>query len=142
MSRQHNHNGTGGHAQHVEQVGPLTPDEVAASRRPVGPSAAMKFAIAVLVVSVVVNVLLIAHGVVQEFHLHRLKTGSSNKEVAMDVKEESLVSAKNEVALLKIAMETERTKTKELAKKYEEIENGRRESETKLQSCKSEKARN
>lgn len=101
----------------------------------------MKYAIALLAVSAVALALLIVHGVVQEMHLHRLKTRTANSALAVDNKEQSIVATKNQLAQLRIAMETERTKAKELAKRHEETENSRKESEAKLQACNSEKAR-
>lgn len=101
----------------------------------------MKYAIALLAVSAVALALLVVHGVVQEVNLHRLKTHTESSALSLDTKEQSIVATKKEVAQLRIAMETERTKAKELAKRQEEIENTKRESEAKLQACNSEKAR-
>lgn len=101
----------------------------------------MKYAIALLAVSAVALALLIVHGVVQEMNLHRLKTRTAANVLAVDSKEQSIVSIKHQVVQLRIAMETERTKAKELAKRHEEIEKTKRESEAKLQACNSDKAR-
>lgn len=101
----------------------------------------MKYVIALLAVSAVALALLIVHGVVQEMNLHRLKTRTASSALSVDSKEQTIVATKNQVAQLRIAMETERTKAKELAKRHEEIENAKRESEAKLQACNTEKAR-
>ncbi|CAG11894.1 unnamed protein product [Tetraodon nigroviridis] len=99
----------------------------------------MKYVIALLAVSAVALALLIVHGVVQEMNLHRLKTRTASSALSVDSKEQTIVATKNQVAQLRIAMETERTKAKELAKRHEEIENAKRESEAKLQACNTEK---
>lgn len=133
-----------GHAQDVEQVKsptPVTPGDIATSPGLVCPSAAMKYAIALLAVSALALVLIIVHGVVQEVKLRELKTRTANTELAVDAQEQTIVSTKNQVAQLRIAMETERTKAKELAKRHEEVEASKRESEAKLQTCNSGKAR-
>lgn len=101
----------------------------------------MKYAVALLAVSAVAMALLIVHAVVQEVNLRRLKTRTASSALAVDTKEQSIVGTKNQVAQLRIAMETERTKAKELAKRHEELENAKRESEEKLKTCNSEKAR-
>ena len=138
--------GTGpvdGHAQHVQQVKwlpPGTPEQVTASLRPVWLSAAMKYAIGLLAVCALALALLIVHGVVQELNLHRLKTQTASSALAVDTKQQSIVSTKTQVAQLRIEMETERMKAKELAKRHEEIENAKRESEAKIQACNSDKA--
>lgn len=101
----------------------------------------MKYTIALLAVSAVALVLLVVHGVVQEMKLHQVKTRTASGALSVDSKEQSIMATKNQVAQLRIAMETERTKAKEMAKRHEEVENAKRESEAKLQACKSEKAR-
>lgn len=101
----------------------------------------MKYAIALLAVSAMAMVLIIVHGVVQEMNLRDLKKRGASSALAVDTKEQTIMSTKNQVAQLRIAMETERTKAKELAKRQEEIDNAKRESEAKLQACNSEKAR-
>lgn len=101
----------------------------------------MKYAVALLAVSAVALALLIVHGVVQEVNLHRLKTRMASGALSVDAKEQTIVATKTQVAQLRIAMETERTKAKELAKRHEEIENAKKESEAKLNACNAEKAR-
>lgn len=133
-----------GHAQDVQPVkspAPVAPEDIPTSLGPVCPSAAMKYAVALLAVSAVALTLIIVHGVVQEMKLRQLKTRTANTEKAVESKEQIIVSTKSQLAQLRIAMETERTKAKELARRHEEVENSKRESEAKLQTCNSEKAR-
>lgn len=133
-----------GHAQDVQQVKtptPVTPEDATTSLDPVCPSAAMKYAIALLAVSGVALTLIVVHGVVQEMKLRQLKTRTADTALAVEAKEQTIVSTKSQVAQLRIAMETERTKAKELAKRHEEVENSKKESEAKLQTCNTEKAR-
>lgn len=101
----------------------------------------MKCAIALVAVGAVALVLLIVHSVVQEVNLHHLKTHTAAVAAALDDKEKSIVATKQEVKQLKISTEAEKTKTAELIKRHEEIKNAKKESEEKLQTCKSEKAR-
>lgn len=130
-----------GHAQRVKQVvaSGVTPGQVTSSLRPVLP--AMKGAIALLAVCAVALVLLIVHSVVQEVGLHHLKTHKAATEAALDDKEAFIVATKQEVEQLKISTEAENTKTSELNKRQEEIKNAKKESEEKLKTCNSEKAR-
>lgn len=100
----------------------------------------MKYAIGLLAVCALALALLIVHGVVQELNLHRLKTQTASSALAVDTKQQSIVSTKTQVAQLRIEMETERMKAKELAKRHEEIENAKRESEAKIKACNSDKA--
>lgn len=101
----------------------------------------MKYAVALAAVSTAALVLLITLGMVQEVQLRHLLTRKAQSVEALDVKEEEILSTKKQVTQLRLAMETERTKTKELEKRWREIENSKKEAEEKLQTCNSEKAR-
>lgn len=104
-------------------------------------SVAMKYTAALAAVSAAGLVVLVVYGVVQEVHLKHLTTRTAASAEAVDVKEETIVSVKNQVTQLRLAVEIERTKAKELEKRREEIENSKKEAEGKLQTCNSEKAR-
>lgn len=127
-----------GHAPRVRQLKPLvpvTPGQVNLL------SVAMKYAVALVAVSTATLVLLTAYGVVQEVQLKRLATHKAATVEAVEVKEETILSTKKQVTQMRLAMETTRTKTKELEKRRGEIENSKKEAEEKLQTCNSEKAR-
>lgn len=131
-------NRSGGHAQRVRQpepLAPVTPGQVTLL------SVAMKSALALVALSTTALVLLIAYGVVQEVHLKQLTKHKATGAVALDFKEETILSVKNQVKQLRLMMETERTKTKELENRRGAFENSKKEAEEKLQTCNSEKAR-
>lgn len=101
----------------------------------------MKYAAALLTVSTAALLLLIAYTLVHEVQLRRVATHKTESLAAFNFKEEAIVSVKNQVSQLRSAMETERTKTKELEKRRGELENSKKEAEEKLRTCNSEKAR-
>ncbi|TWW79215.1 hypothetical protein D4764_10G0002450 [Takifugu flavidus] len=101
----------------------------------------MKYAVALVAVSTAALVMLTAYAVVQEVRLKHLITRKAASAEALDVKEETIVSEKKQVTQLRLAMETERTKTKELEKRRGDIENSKKEAEEKLKTCNSDKAR-
>ncbi|XP_011603930.1 ankycorbin [Takifugu rubripes] len=102
----------------------------------------MKYAVALVAVSTAALVMLTAYAVVQEVRLKHLITHKAASAEALDVKEETIVSEKKQVTQLRLAMETERTKTKELEKRRGDIENSKKEAEEKLKTCNSDKESN
>lgn len=127
-----------GHAQRFRQpepLAPVTPAQVTSL------SVAMKYAVALVTVSTAALLLLVAYTLVQEVQLRGLATHKEASFAAFNFKEEAIVSVKNQVTQLRLAMETERTKTKELEKRRGELERSKKEAEEKLQTCNSEKAR-
>ncbi|XP_056901274.1 ankycorbin-like [Takifugu flavidus] len=102
----------------------------------------MKYAVALVAVSTAALVMLTAYAVVQEVRLKHLITRKAASAEALDVKEETIVSEKKQVTQLRLAMETERTKTKELEKRRGDIENSKKEAEEKLKTCNSDKESN
>lgn len=71
----------------------------------------------------------------------QLTTRTTANAEAAEVKGETIASMKKQVKELRLAVETENTKTKELEKRREEIEKSKKEAEEKMQTCNSEKAR-
>lgn len=101
----------------------------------------MKFAIALLGLSVALMFVMVFLAVQQEVNLRRLKNLKMRNTEEVERKEDAIVVMKNKMNELKTELESARSKLDGLNKQKDELEKSTKEFDANLETCTKEKAR-